>query len=534
MKVSRISGNIVLYGTDCLNILRAMPDNSVDSIVTDPPAGIGFMNRDWDRDKGGRDQWVAWLQSVAAECLRVIKPGGHALVWAIPRTSHWTATAFEGAGWQVRDRITHLFGSGFPKSTNVSKKIDSELWKAWLKENTDFRDYFLELKRQIKTAPTKAERDAARAFYNQELAEIQAEYGFARKVIGTKRGVGGENLNDIVRGADVRTTDEEGAKGIGAYGVGAKQVAVDVPITTAATPEAAMWEGWGTGLKPAAEDWWLFRKPFKGTVAANVLAHGTGAINVDGCRVGFSGDVDKASAFPGGKVTSHGKGGSLAGPGAAQDVERSEFSAERSDAGRWPAHVIHDGSDEVVGLFPQVQGQVGMKKNQGGFRFIAGDTESKQSFTQGQKDTGSAARFFYCAKASRQDRDEGLDGFTPKRVSDRQIDDGAGGDNPRNRTNNARKNPHPTVKPTSLMRYLVKLITPSQGLVLDPFMGSGSTGKACAIDGFGFIGIDSDLDNIPVAEARIRYGLSQAGAWEVPADEEEVEEFDDSDEDSEE
>ena len=190
--------HFTLHHGDCLKVLKTLPSCSVDAIVTDPPAGIAFMGKSWDTDKGGRDAWIAWMQSIAQECLRVIKPGGHALVWALPRTSHWTGMAWENAGWEPRDKVVHLFGTGFPKSLNVSKAIDKAA-------------------------------------------------GAEREVVGYSRGVGVE--------------DNQGYGGIARGGVGIVQKGIDVPVTASATPEAHQWEGWGTALKPAAEDWWLLRKP---------------------------------------------------------------------------------------------------------------------------------------------------------------------------------------------------------------------------------------------------------------------------------
>ena len=234
------------------------------------------------------------------------------------------------------------------------------------------------------------------------------------------------------------------------------------PVTDA----ARQWAGWGTALKPALEPVTVARKPLTGTVAENVQTYGTGALNIDGCRVGFSGEADKASAFPGGKVTSHGKG-SLAGPGAAQDANRSEFSPARSDTGRWPANLIHDGSEDASGLL------------------------------------GEAARFFYCPKASKRDRDEGLEDMEVK-LAMRYGEQGQGPSaqqTPRKPVE--QRNNHPTVKPTELMRYLCRLVTPPGGVVLDPFMGSGSTGKGAMLEGFRFIGIERDPDYFEIACRRI-------------------------------
>ena len=212
---------------DCLDALRSMSTASVDAIVCDPPAGIAFMGRGWDSDKGGRDQWVAWLSEVMGEALRVVKPGGHALAWALPRTSHWTGWALESAGWVVRDRIAHQFYSGFPKSLDVSKAID-------------------------------------------------AAAGAEREVVGP----------DPMAHMRNKTTPRFNGKDYAGGKV--YQGAREVPVTAPATPEAAAWSGWGTALKPAQEDWYLCRAPLsEKTVAANVLRWGVGAIHVDACRYAY-------------------------------------------------------------------------------------------------------------------------------------------------------------------------------------------------------------------------------------------------------
>ena len=376
-----------LHRGDCLEVLATLPDCSVDAIVTDPPAGIAFMGKAWDRDKGGKTEWVQWMQSVAAQCLRVIKPGGHALVWAIPRTSHWTGDAWEEAGWQVRDKIYHVFGSGFPKSLDASKAIDKAA-------------------------------------------------GAEREVVGSKLGQPGYSLTDGKGGLY--------GGGFGGNGLGENECRVTAP----ATPEAKQWAGWGTALKPAAEEWWLFRRPLEGTVAANVLKHGTGAINVDGCRIGT--DLIKGSRGEGGK---HGRYGSI----GAMDYEHT---------GRFPANFTHDGSDEVTALLCD------------------------------------ATRFFYSPKASKTDRDEGCEGLGLKkagslnmRTDSHSIANGMD-------TAEAR-NHHPTVKPVDLMTYLCRLITPPGGTILDPFTGSGSTGKAAILEDFHFIGIEREAEYIEIAKARI-------------------------------
>ena len=403
-------GKARLIHGDCLERLRELPDCSVDSVVTDPPAGIGFMGKDWDKDKGGRDNWIKWMAEIAAECLRVLKPGGHALVWSIPRTSHWTATAWEDAGFQPRDRIAHCFGSGFPKSMNISKQLDKM---------------------------AGAEREKKRVKPRPDTC-------------GTMAG-----------SSDTRPWIERSRE------VGYHEVAGDTPITES----ALQWNGWGTALKPAIEDWWLLRKPLIGTVAENVLAHGTGGINVDGCRVAHGDDVNMAAVQ---RQKAEGSGIAV-GKGFVGSILGKEIPMYKP-LGRWPANVIHDGSDEVVGLM------------------------------------GDAARFFYVPKASKADRDEGCEGLeyrTAGEMVDRE-EGSAGIDNPRagaGRTGGAR-NFHPTVKPTALMRYLCRLVTPPGGIVLDPFTGSGSTGKAAILEGFRFIGIEREAEYLEIAKARIAHAIS--------------------------
>jgi DNA modification methylase len=322
--------NFELHNGDCLDVLRGLPDCSVDAIVTDPPYGLSFMGKKWDYDVPSVEVW--------AECLRVLKPGGHLLAFAGTRTQHRMAVRIEDGGFEIRDMIAWVYGSGFPKSHNLR--------------------------------------------------------------------------------------DE--------------------------------WQGWGTALKPALEPITVARKPLSGTVAANVLAHGTGALNIDGARVAADDGQDRSrpprtpNAILGG-----GKGTNLT-------------ASEHNEAGRWPANLIHDGSAEPVDLL------------------------------------GDAARFFYCAKASKRDRDEGLEGFKKEPGVFFQTGNGASGKPSSIGSYTApRANIHPTVKPTDLMRYLCRLVTPPGGVVLDPFMGSGSTGKAAMREGFRFIGIERDPEYIEIARARI-------------------------------
>ena len=408
----------IVHG-DCLEVMRGMADNSVDSIVTDPPYGLSFMGKKWDYDVPGEDIW--------RECLRVLKPGGYLLAFAGTRTQHRMAVRIEDAGFEIRDMIAWVYGSGFPKSLDVSKQIDKA---AGAERGTKYR----------------AHGD--------------------NKVFGEGKG----------KAAGVDRTP--GA------------VLSDPPVTEA----ARQWEGWGTALKPALEPITMARKPLVGTVAANVLAHGTGGINVDACRVG----EDAGWSYP------NGRGGQ--GWHGRESLGSNLTEPMKATAGRWPANLIHDGSEEVLGLFPHTAaGNRPAVRNTTGV-FVAnpqGDTGNGC-----RMDSGSAARFFYCAKASKKDRDEGLEGMDEKKMG---FSNGAqlhgegydkGQDIGLNRVI-SRRNHHPTVKPTDLMRYLCRLVTPPGGIVLDPFAGSGSTGKACALEGFRFIGIERDAEYCEIAEARI-------------------------------
>jgi site-specific DNA-methyltransferase (adenine-specific) len=414
---------MLIHGNN-LQELPKLLDNSVDAIITDPPYELGFMGKSWD------STGIAYNVELWQQCLRVLKPGGHLLSFSGSRTYHRMAVAIEDAGFQIRDQIMWVYGSGFPKSLDVSKAIDKQA-------------------------------------------------GAQREVVGSREvwGRGAERFADI--GEDIPVNGN-----------------ASIPVTAPATDAAKQWEGWGTALKPAHEPIVLARKPLNGTVANNVLQHGTGALNIDACRVATD------DAFGGGaKATS----------GFVKGYENDGWTPG-SSLGRWPANLIHDGSDEVLQLFPDKAGAFAPVKSghSGKSRGIYGDYAQRgDDGATFYDDSGSAARFFYCAKANKRDRNEGLDNFQPKREADRTTDDGVGGNNPRNRTNTPKLNHHPTVKPTELMRYLCRLITPPGGTILDPFTGSGSTGKAATLEGFNFIGIELDPEYITIAQARIDHAYTQ-------------------------
>lgn len=411
----------ILQG-NCIDVLKTLPENSIDSIVTDPPYGLEFMGKEWDapwknsevvavtdkktngifHDKGfshgirfsrgliEMQEFQKWCESWAKEAFRVIKPGGYILAFGGSRTYHRLAGGIEDAGFEIRDQIMWVYGSGFPKSMAVDKAI---------------------LK------------------------------------------------------------------------------------TTSSSEKAESWEGWGTALKPAHEPIVMARKPLDGTVANNVLTWGVGGINIDASRVpGEPVPINKLEEWS----------------GFGQKIE-PEYKQEVNDKGRFPANLIHDGSDEVTELFPRAKGgaypTTRGKSDIGAFA-QGGSHKDKPNQARTMGDDGSAARFFYCAKANSKDRNEGLNNLNSGQQNLFSEEANSSGDDSGDSGIVKGRNTHPTVKPTELMRYLIKLITPPNGTVLDPFTGSGSTGKAAMIDGYKFVGIEMNEEYIEIAKARIENALA--------------------------
>lgn len=422
---------------DCLEVLKTLEDNSVDSIVTDPPYGLSNHSKDdvieclsawisgepYKPNKKGfmGKQWDAWVPGpeIWKEALRVLKPGGHILAFAGTRSMDLMSMSIRLAGFELRDSIgyahdkneapliAYVYGSGFPKSHNISKAID-------------------------------------------KAAGVESE------VVGTKLGLPGYSLapNNGVNLYD------------GSFG-GSGDAEKECQITAPATPEAKKWSGFGTSLKPAFEPIILARKPLDGTVVENVLKHGTGGLNIDGCRIYSEPRVNPpAGNNPGGNSLN------MSVSGMPKNVESTSINS------RWPANFIHDGSDEVLKLFPQTGPSKANNRGAGKGKTGIYGTYGGEPSVRGHNDAGgSAGRFFYTSKASNKDRNEGLI----------------------NSENN-----HPTVKPTDLMRYLCRLVTPPGGIVLDPFMGSGTTGKGALLEGFNFIGIELDPHYCEIAEQRLK------------------------------
>jgi len=434
---------------DCLEKLKELEDNSVDSIVTDPPYELGFMGKSWD-NTGIANNVEMWK-----ECLRVLKPGGHLLAFSGTRTYHRMASAIEDAGFEVRDMIEWVYGSGFPKSLNIGKKVD----------------------------------------------ELQ---GNEREVVGKGKGVGGENLNKLSR---ENGNDDENAKSCGAYGKGAKQVPIEIDITKGTSE----WEGWGTALKPAHEPICMARKPLsEKNIAENCLKWGTGGINIDESRISVNPEIDDMLR----EVKREKRQTETWENGSGFKNETNSLTGVPIN-GRFPANLIHDNSEEVRECFPNAgKGNGGKPYNYAGKEYNNKDTSmfngDKPQAPSNFNDSGNASRFFksiiYTPKASKAERNRGCEGLEEKpKVFNGQSDKPSTDmkDVEKRFTTLPKANNHPTVKPIALMEYLIKMVTPKGGVVLDPFTGSGSTGVACKKNGFGFIGIELEPDYCKIAEQRL-------------------------------
>jgi site-specific DNA-methyltransferase (adenine-specific) len=399
----------ILHGNN-LDILPTLADNSIDSIVTDPPYELGFMGKKWD------SSGIAYSVELWQQCLRVLKPGGHLLAFSGSRTYHRMVVAIEDAGFEIRDMISWISNKTFPKSQNIAKAIDK-----------------------------------------QAGARGHVAKGFL---------VAGEYNNRQLQGPDTAYQDP-----------------------ALVTPQAKQWDGWGTGLKPTVEPIVMARKPVEGTIANNVLTYGTGGLNIDASRI---------------KTTDTFGGGAKGSSGFAADYNGEGWTPGSAE-GRWPANLILD--EDTAEILDEQSGQLKPATSRT-------KAKSRAMFGTGLDDTaiysdkGGASRFFYVAKASKRDRNEGLEeleesvaGSYSGNVANNGNKIGAQPDKP----NQPAKNFHPTVKPTSLMEYLIKLVTPPNGTVLDPFTGSGSTGKAAILQGFDFIGIEMTEEYLPIIEGRLKH-----------------------------
>jgi len=413
---------MILHG-DCLEVLSTLDENSIDTCITDPPYELGFMGKKWD------SSGIAFQPETWQAVFRVLKPGAILLAFGGTRTYHRMVCAIEDAGFEIRDMVEWVYGSGFPKSYDIGKGIDKQAGKepVVIGKRTDGR-YAYHF------------QDGNNQFVNAE--------NNAHKEVDSKIGL----------------------------------------ITSPATPEAQLWDGWGTALKPAHEPIVVAMKPIDGNFVNNALTWGVAGLWIDGGRVG----TEEKLVRP---AIQRKPGEAIFPLGAGRQDEPS---------GRFPANLIHDGSDEVVELFPMTH-PAGNKEPSPADKGMFG--VGRMAFRNTYGDDGrSASRFFYCAKASRSERNAGLEGME-ERVGHNAYGDYKGTpEHGTNMTNTPRQNHHPTVKPIELMRYLVRLTkTPTGGVVLDPFMGSGTTGIACELEGREFIGIEREAEYVEIAEKRIAH-----------------------------
>ena len=429
-----------IYNGDCLEVMETMNKCSVDSVVTDPPYHLTSIVKRFGKEGSapaqfGTDgafaraskgfmgkEWdggdIAFQANTWRKCYELLKPGGHLIAFSGSRTYHRMACAIEDAGFEIRDQCIWLYGSGFPKSHNIGKQID----------------------------------------------KIQ---GNEREVVGTiQRG----SVKDAIEKGVGYTADPANKNNKAIFGYGTETV----------TKGNSEWEGWGTALKPAHEPMVLARKPLsEKSVADNVMKHGTGAINIDGCRV----------------------------------EGQSELSDIDTTGGRWPSNIMHDGSEQVQEIFPTTTStEVSRQRTHKGI-WSAGELAETEQLMPAYGDHGNASRYFYCAKTSKDERNFGLHG----RKSGQYSSDGRAKEieNAYQRNKSVSANTHPTVKPVELMRYLVRLVTPKGGLVLDPFMGSGSTGMGAREEDFQFVGIERELEYYEIAKARIKNVKPQLKLFDI-------------------
>jgi DNA modification methylase len=468
----------ILHGNN-LDILPTLPDNSVDSIVTDPPYELGFMGKKWD------SSGIAYSVELWQQCLRVLKPGGHLLSFGGSRTYHRMVVAIEDAGFEIRDMISWVSNKTFPKSLDIGKAIDKGqgqnrdrqlAFTAWMRKSGLSQIECAQL-----LQPFAKNLESARAMAQHYYSDKQQPAIATADIFDWLRPYLPEVPETIERLVAERTgiewTAYKDRKVIGQRLVpeghafasekyGNSTDTKEINETLATTPEAKQWDGWGTALKPTVEPIVMARKPVEGTVAANVLKWGTGGLNIDGSRISANGDNLEGGKRGGTDNEVYSKGlGDSSGKSSALD-------------GRWPANIILD--PYTAELLDEQSGQIRITEggqNIGSFNFAPGQNTNGNKRVQGKVSMGGASRFFYVAKASKRDRNEGLEA----------------------------SNSHPTVKPTTLMEYLIKLVTPPGGLVLDPFTGSGSTGKAAILQGFDFIGIEMTEEYLPIIEGRLKH-----------------------------
>ena len=424
-----------LYKGKMQDVLDTLEENSIDSIVCDPPYELNFMGKGWD------NQGIAFQPDTWKHCYRVLKNGGYLLAFGGSRTFHRIACAIEDAGFEIRDTIMWLYGSGFPKSMNIGLAIDKKL-------------------------------------------------GVESKVISKAKGAHSTGKNNVGNYTFVAKNQYED----GTYDLKQAQ---------------NQWQGWGTCLKPAYEPIIVARKPFEGSLVDNVIENGVGGINIDECRIPTEDDLARINK----------KDNGMFGFGNNNNNNAQQCKEKGIEyGGRFPANVIltYDDSDfeEVCGGMPDTKSNIEIPNQKHTFK---GNKDAfqygyKMRYGSGFNDKGNASRYFYCAKASKKDRDEGLDMFENVKKPEYCLQYHEG----KQRNEDVfRKNIHPTVKPIELMQYLVRLVTPKNATILDCFMGSGSTGKAVMFENrernanYHFIGVEMTEEYLPICKARIDYALNK-------------------------
>ena len=408
-------GSVAIHQGDCLEVLPTLKERFT-GVLSDPPYGLFFMSKRWDKGVPGIPFWSA----IREQCL----PGAYMLAFGGTRTYHRQTCAIEDSGWVIRDCLMWIYGSGFPKSLDLSKSIDKSL-------------------------------------------------GVEREVVGVKN---------------------KGAMHGGAWGNNYRFKSNHIITGKPSTPQSKLWDGYGTAIKPAYEPVGLAMNPRDGSFTHNALEHGCGGLNIDGCRI----EANEKTTFTN-RTAPRYSGRSYNG----RECDKRSNIASCDPKGRWPANILIDDSPEVVRLFPDSYGGTHVRNCSVGYHGSVNDFQSG-----GHDIKGSAARFYYCAKASRAEREAGCDDIDPLKRDETREDDSPGGNNPRNRGAGLIHNNHPTVKPVALMRYLLRLITqPSHNSILDPFAGSGTTGVACALAGLPCVLIEKDRRHWEICCARVQWAV---------------------------
>lgn len=551
--------NIQLLHGDCLDLLKTLPENSVDSIVTDPPYGLSFMGKKWDYDVPGIDIWC--------ECLRVLKPGGYLLSFAGTRTQHRMACNIEDAGFEIRDMIAWVYGSGFPKGLSIGKAVDKLLGnereivgdKPYTTQDIIGNAFESQIARERPRLQEKITKGTSPfEGYGTALKPALEPITMARKPLSEKtvaenvlkHGTGGINIDASRIKTEAQETSDSVYKRLSyLYSLGCTS---SLPVSlcrdyfqhilfalnsyntnginhlhnahdqdgsqtldalTAQTIvknlfPSGVWCGQNDLLKTGFQfDYPVYFRSYGEQLHKILEAAQDGVQKLNDVLSDIYSQKYEQQRIQPNQCNDH--------PSSLDDFlqfvsylflfilhkDTKYLSHQQINNSRFPANLIHDGSDEVVELFPHsTSGEmncVSQGKNYG----IYGKYNPTNAVSQ--KSEGSASRFFYCAKASKSERNLGLEDAEFVRHADGNKDDGSGGDNPRNRTNTAKQNFHPTVKPVNLMRHLVKLVTPKGGTTLDPFTGSGTTGIAAKLEGFNFIGIEREADYCEIARSRI-------------------------------